>query len=354
MNWDEFAKLYPDVLGDHDIVETKAKAMVVDTPPWEDEKPVRQIFVFGSNLAGRHGAGAAKEAKLNYGAIYGQGIGLQGDSYAIPTKDGRNGQDLKLPEATLPLDQIAVHVKNFIDFAWDNPCWVYNVQRIGCGLAGYKDEQIAPLFKGAPMNVNLPLGWREIAEGIQPPAPAEPALPLIGIIGTAGRDKSIPMNQAHWIWMVTDANKRLPEKCIAVSGGAAWVDHIAVALFLAGRVQGLRLHLPAPFDMNNCCFVGPRNSAASAANYYHDLFSRAIGENSLAHIKQAIEKGAFVTEQPVGHGYRAMFARNNIVASEVVGLLAYTFGTGPEPADGGTKDTWDKCQGIKLHVPLPR
>lgn len=109
------------------------------------------IFVFGSNLAGRHGAGAALTATQNYGAIYGQGIGLAGNSYAIPTKDTK----LK----TLPLEIIQKHVHDFITFATEHSELEFFVTRIGCGLAGYQDEQIAPMFTECPQNIELPLEW---------------------------------------------------------------------------------------------------------------------------------------------------------------------------------------------------
>lgn len=112
-----------------------------------------EIFVFGSNLAGRHGKGSALEALRNHGAVLGQGRGLQGKSYAIPTKDERLN--------ILPLDLIHVHVECFKMFASMHPRYTFNVVKIGCGLAGYKEEQIAPMFKGAPENVNLPKGWRK-------------------------------------------------------------------------------------------------------------------------------------------------------------------------------------------------
>lgn len=114
---------------------------------------MKQIFVFGSNLAGRHGKGAALEAKKSHGAIYGQGIGLQGCSYGIPTK----GFTLEI----LPLEEIGMYVKSFLEFAKLNPEMQFNVTRIGCGLAGYHDAQIAPMFKDAPDNCVLPEGWRD-------------------------------------------------------------------------------------------------------------------------------------------------------------------------------------------------
>lgn len=110
------------------------------------------IFVFGSNLAGRHGKGAAKDAYNNYGAEYGVGVGRTGHSYAIPTK----GKLL----TTLALNVIKGHVSDFLTYAQTNPDERFLVTRVGCGLAGYTDEDIAPFFEGAPSNCHLPPGWR--------------------------------------------------------------------------------------------------------------------------------------------------------------------------------------------------
>jgi len=114
----------------------------------------KEIFVFGSNLSGRHGAGAARYARLHHGAIMGQGIGLQGSSYALPTK----GVNISF----MPLKDIGKHVDEFISFAQSRPDLTFRVTRVGCGLAGFKDEEIAPLFRGALglSNVRLPKGWR--------------------------------------------------------------------------------------------------------------------------------------------------------------------------------------------------
>ena len=106
------------------------------------------IFVFGSNLAGRHGRGSAKEAVEKHGAIYGIGIGLQGQSYAIPTKTA----DLQI----LSLETIKWHVEYFEFFAMAHRQLIFNVVAIGCGLAGYSPKQIGPLFQYRPINVNLP------------------------------------------------------------------------------------------------------------------------------------------------------------------------------------------------------
>jgi hypothetical protein len=113
---------------------------------------LQSIFVFGSNLAGRHGAGAALYARQHHGAVYGRGEGLQGQSYGIPTK----GVHIE----TLSLEAIAFNVSKFIKFAQQHPELIFNVTRIGCGLAGYADAQIAPMFVGAPANCVLPDGWR--------------------------------------------------------------------------------------------------------------------------------------------------------------------------------------------------
>jgi hypothetical protein len=113
-------------------------------------EPERLVFVFGSNLAGRHGKGAALEARLCHGAIYGQGEGRQGMSYAIPTKDERL--------RPLPLLRIGEGARRFIEHALGHPDERFLVTRIGCGLAGFTDGQIAPMFLEAPGNCELPEG----------------------------------------------------------------------------------------------------------------------------------------------------------------------------------------------------
>ena len=115
----------------------------------------REIFVFGSNLAGRHGRGSAYEAKKNWGARNGVGVGPAGNSYAIPTKD----EKLRV----LPLSAIREYIKDFLAYADANPNMIFRVVRIGCGLAGFREEDMAPLFQGAPANCQLPTGWREMS-----------------------------------------------------------------------------------------------------------------------------------------------------------------------------------------------
>jgi hypothetical protein len=112
------------------------------------------VFVFGSNLSGRHGKGAALTAKLIFKAEQGVGQGPTGRCYAIPTK----GHELEV----LPLEHIALYVTEFKKHALDNTKQLFLVTRVGCGLAGYSDHQIAPLFEDASANVILPEGWDDI------------------------------------------------------------------------------------------------------------------------------------------------------------------------------------------------
>lgn len=120
--------------------------------PANEMKP-GEIFVFGSNLAGRHGAGAAKEAMMRHGAILFQGEGLQGRSYGLPTKGHRI--------ETLTLDRVAKYVSNFKEFARSRPDLKFFVTPVGCGLAGYKRAQIKPLFRDMPDNCRLSKTWGE-------------------------------------------------------------------------------------------------------------------------------------------------------------------------------------------------
>ena len=110
-----------------------------------------EVFVFGSNLEGLHGGGAAAAAMRFFGAVWGQGVGLQGQSYAIPTMHGG-------------VDEIRPYVDEFIEFARKHPELTFLVTRIGCGIAGFTDQQIAPLFVYAleMSNVILPKTFVEI------------------------------------------------------------------------------------------------------------------------------------------------------------------------------------------------
>ena len=112
-----------------------------------------EIFVFGSNLAGAHGGGAARLAYDRFGAIWGQGVGLQGQSYGIPTMHGG-------------VDVIKPYVDEFIAFAKAHPEYKFLVTKIGCGIAGFTVDEIAPLFRDAIhcKNIVLPKEFIEVIQ----------------------------------------------------------------------------------------------------------------------------------------------------------------------------------------------
>lgn len=114
----------------------------------------KKCFTFGSNEAGIHGAGAAKHAYEKHGARWGFSYGHMGNSFAIPTKD-----ELIEP---LPLHRIQMYVGGFLAFAAGHRKLNFQVTRIGCGLAGFTDEQIAPFFIGAPTNCFFDDKWKPI------------------------------------------------------------------------------------------------------------------------------------------------------------------------------------------------
>lgn len=120
--------------------------------PWHiSHLEKNEIFVFGSNLQGMHAGGAARTAYRDFGAVLGQGVGLQGQSYAIPTMQGG-------------VETVRPYVDEFISFARQHPEYTFYVTRIGCGIAGFKDADIAPLFLGAVdlANVTLPKSFCDI------------------------------------------------------------------------------------------------------------------------------------------------------------------------------------------------
>jgi len=114
------------------------------------------IFVFGSNLSGIHGAGAAAYAVNYKGAIWGKGEGHWGQSYALPTK-GYNITDMDLKT-------VAHHVEKFLIYAEERPSLLFQVTAVGCGLAGFRHVQVAPMFRDAPSNCFFDDAWRPILE----------------------------------------------------------------------------------------------------------------------------------------------------------------------------------------------
>lgn len=145
----------PSVGANRDFIfrdmDKKKKGRV--TPSWIDDLQENQVFVFGSNLAGMHGGGAARVARLRFGAVMGKGVGMQGRSYAIPTMQGGT-------------ETIRPYVNDFIAYAKEHPELTFLVTPIGCGIAGFEPEDIAPLFEEASNveNIWLPKSFWEVLE----------------------------------------------------------------------------------------------------------------------------------------------------------------------------------------------
>ena len=133
---------------DMDFIREEVMEQKRTTPEFITELEPNEIFVFGSNLKGMHGGGAAYIAYRKFGAIMGQGVGLQGQSYGIPTMQGG-------------VETIRPYVDEFIQFAKEHPTLTFLVTRIGCGIAGFTDDEISPLFEKAHYveNIVLPPGW---------------------------------------------------------------------------------------------------------------------------------------------------------------------------------------------------
>lgn len=120
------------------------------------------IFVFGSNERGIHGAGAAHEAYKNHGARWSRGFGHYGESFAIPTKGNIRKGDTYYVGGPLDLGKVRTYVKAFLLYAKSHPDLTFKVTRIGCGLAGFSDTQIAPLFAGASHNCQFDTAWKDV------------------------------------------------------------------------------------------------------------------------------------------------------------------------------------------------
>lgn len=143
----------PSVGANRDFIfrdmDKKKKGRV--TPEWIDDLQENEVFVFGSNLAGMHGGGAARVARLRFGAVMGNDVGMQGRSYAIPTMQGGT-------------ETIRPYVNDFIAYAKEHPELTFLVTPIGCGIAGFEPEDIAPLFEEASNveNIWLPKSFWEV------------------------------------------------------------------------------------------------------------------------------------------------------------------------------------------------
>ena len=151
LSTNDFTTLWDSYPDSNDEIYCGPENYAEPSPDNIEELNDNQIFVFGSNLQGRHGGGAADDAMRLFGAVWGQGVGLQGRSYAIPTMHG-------------PVEEIKPYVDEFLAFACAHPELEFLVTRIGCGIAGFTDAQIAPLFKEAEgkSNVHLPQRFIDI------------------------------------------------------------------------------------------------------------------------------------------------------------------------------------------------
>ena len=123
-----------------------------------------KVFVFGANEAFLHGKGAALEAVKHWGAVYGKG-GRQGQSYAIPTKGKRGSDGFAKIGLPLPLQKIQQYVDEFVAYASAHLDEEFMVTQIGCGIAGFSMEEIAPMFRHAPGNCSFDLAWEPILDG---------------------------------------------------------------------------------------------------------------------------------------------------------------------------------------------
>jgi hypothetical protein len=183
------------------------------------------VFVFGSNLAGRHGRGAAAFAARWRGARMGQGAGRAGQSYAIATKDAQ----LRV----LPVEAIATGVADFLVYAREHADLQFDVSAIGCGLAGYPDETMAPLFADAPPNCRLPYKWQRLFT---------PALPARVIVAGS---RSF-MDGKFMARSLDKLLARLDSGTVIVSGGARGADTLGEQ-YAADRGLGM-MREPADWD----------------------------------------------------------------------------------------------------------
>ncbi|MEX3983995.1 DUF4326 domain-containing protein [Paraburkholderia sp. EG287A] len=271
------------------------------------------VFVFGSNLAGRHGKGAAAVAREQFGAQPGVGPGRQGQSYGIPTKDGRPlpgnpRPSFNDPEQTLALTAIKLFIDEFIEYAKAHPDERFFVTRVGCGLAGYEDAEVAPMFAAAPSNCCFPEDWKQWLVDIKEELELAPAVNIwSGASGLPGA--------------LTNMSERAREKgCIKHSypvkvNGVTYPDSEAAyrALKVHGATEyndGLMIDLIAlKFVQNNKLFERVTQNGGAAWLEKCSHFTQARSERA-----QSWE----------GQGNGSRFIRNLIH-----GYLKAKTGTGP-------------------------
>lgn len=192
-----------------------------------------EIFVFGSNLAGHHAGGAARIARQRFGAIMGQGVGLQGQSYAIPTMQGGVGT-------------IKPFVDQFISFAKTNPSLTFYVTRIGCGIAGFTDNEIAPLFKDAQKTENIILPKSFYAIISKKGESTDNLERFLAGQQTAFADYKTALNEimdghkrSHWIWYIFPQLRGLGRSKISKHYGI--INRLEAEQYLKHPILGHRL-----------------------------------------------------------------------------------------------------------------
>lgn len=192
------------------------------------------VLVFGSNRSGRHGRGAAAFAAAWRGAEPGQGVGRAGRSYAIPTKD----ESLTV----LPVEAIASEVSRFLDYAREHADTDFDVTAIGCGLSGYADEAMAPLFLDAPSNCRLPYRWQRLLN---------PALPVRVIVAGSRwfEDEGLMARKLDAFL------ERTGPKTTIVSGGARGADLMGEQYAISRGLPFVRV--PAEWDRYGRMAAGP-------------------------------------------------------------------------------------------------
>ncbi len=210
------------------------------TPDYIDTLLPKQIFVFGSNTLGYHTGGASGTARKKFGAVWGQAEGLQGQCYAIPVDYGRNvRKDKEVKEA----------VERFIAFAKDHPDLFFLVTRVGCGIAGYHDEEIAQFFVGALelKNVSLPKSFVDALGGV------EVHYDLERFVEAQELDYASALNEVkdgekrgHWIWYIFPQIKGLGHSYNSEFFGIsskeearAYLDHPVLGVRLREITQAL-------------------------------------------------------------------------------------------------------------------
>ncbi len=214
-----------------------------------------EVFVFGSNLAGRHGKGAALLAKEAYGAQAGVGSGPSGKSFAIPTKDVHLG--------ILPIEVIRRYASDFKTYARLHPEQTFFLTRIGCGLAGFTNSEIAPLFADAPDNCSFPVEWIPF---ISHPAAPRPTYAGIG-------SRSTPPEILTQISRV--AGRLSANGYVLRSGGATGAD----TAFESGADMASEIFLPwRRFNDNDSPLFSPSVEAFRLAAALHPAWSKVDGK----------------------------------------------------------------------------